>query len=368
MLLVSVTLLSHEEGDRYDKDMRMRRYATVIVASLVAAATMGVPSASSAGTPSTLVATLASSIESGTTLLRLTSTTTLTAARMPLLYIDPHLSTVWEQVGPDVIDAKVIARPQFDTTYTIEVPTAMSSGQVTAHRSATLTSTSSPTWAAQLLSELNYLPVSPHDPVTNHTLAGTLTPRAVAYSWRFPALPGAVAAQWSPTTTNVILRGAIMTFQNHMGLAATGTLDPTTGRLLEAAVAAKRSDTLPWDFVDVSESSPETLHLYENNRLVFTTLVNTGISVDPTSVGIYPVYLRYTSQTMSGFNPDGTRYSDPGIPWVSYFNGGDALHGFIRASYGFPQSLGCVEMPFASAQTVWPHTPIGTLVSVHAGR
>jgi lipoprotein-anchoring transpeptidase ErfK/SrfK len=49
---------------------------------------------------------------------------------------------------------------------------------------------------------------------------------------------------------------------------------------------------------------------------------------------------------------------------VSYFNGGDALHGFIRASYGWPQSLGCVEMPFASAKTVFPYTPIGTLVTV----
>jgi hypothetical protein len=69
---------------------------------------------------------------------------------------------------------------------------------------------------------------------------------------------------------------------------------------------------------------------------------------------------------MSGMNPNGSHYSDPGIPWISYFNGGDALHGFIRYSYGYPQSLGCVEMPFASAATVWPHTPIGTLVTVRA--
>ena len=58
--------------------------------------------------------------------------------------------------------------------------------------------------------------------------------------------------------------------------------------------------------------------------------------------------------------------SDPGIPWVSYFNGGDALHGFVRASYGFPQSDGCVEMPIANAQTVFPLTPLGTLVTVQA--
>ena len=84
----------------------------------------------------------------------------------------------------------------------------------------------------------------------------------------------------------------------------------------------------------------------------------------PTENGTYPVYSRFTVTTMSGLLPDGQTYHDTGIPWVSYFHGGDALHGFIRSSYGYPQSLGCVEMPFADAAVLWPHTPIGTLVTV----
>jgi lipoprotein-anchoring transpeptidase ErfK/SrfK len=52
------------------------------------------------------------------------------------------------------------------------------------------------------------------------------------------------------------------------------------------------------------------------------------------------------------------------VKWVSYFNGGDALHAFPRASFGTPQSLGCVELPEASAKKVWPYTPIGTLVTI----
>ena len=67
---------------------------------------------------------------------------------------------------------------------------------------------------------------------------------------------------------------------------------------------------------------------------------------------------------MRGTNPDGSHYSDPGVPWVSYFNGGDAIHGFNRASYGSAQSLGCVELPPAEAEKVFPYTPIGTLVTV----
>ena len=67
---------------------------------------------------------------------------------------------------------------------------------------------------------------------------------------------------------------------------------------------------------------------------------------------------------MSGTNVDGSHYVDPGIPYVSYFNGGDALHGYIRAGYGYPQSNGCVEMPYSEAAAVYPYTPIGTLVQV----
>ena len=62
--------------------------------------------------------------------------------------------------------------------------------------------------------------------------------------------------------------------------------------------------------------------------------------------------------------PTAAKYADPGVPWVSYFHGGDALHGFIRPGYGYPQSLGCVELPPSHAEVVYPYTPIGTLVTV----
>ncbi|NNN01480.1 MAG: L,D-transpeptidase [Acidimicrobiaceae bacterium] len=155
-----------------------------------------------------------------------------------------------------------------------------------------------------------------------------------------------------------------MRFQSVNNLATTGATDPTTWRLLIAATKKHAYDPMSYNVVLVKKTLPETLKLYTNGRVAFSSLVNTGISVMPTSNGTYPVYLRYTSQTMSGTNPNGSHYSDPGIPWVSYFNGGDALHGFIRATYGWPQSLGCVEMPFANAAVLWPHTPIGTLVTV----
>ena len=67
---------------------------------------------------------------------------------------------------------------------------------------------------------------------------------------------------------------------------------------------------------------------------------------------------------MSGTNPDGSHYSDPGVPWVSYFNGGDALHGFLRASYGSRRASAASRCRTRRPHEVYPYTPIGTLVHV----
>ena len=92
--------------------------------------------------------------------------------------------------------------------------------------------------------------------------------------------------------------------------------------------------------------------------------VNTGLSGADTTDGTYAVFEHVRYSEMKGTNPDGSHYDDPNVPYASYFNGGDALHGFIRGSYGSPQSNGCVEMSYADAALVWPLTPIGTLVTV----
>ena len=126
--------------------------------------------------------------------------------------------------------------------------------------------------------------------------------------------------------------------------------DETVNQLADAswqallgAAAANQVDPGPYSYVYVSETLPETLSLWENGTTVLTSPTNTGIPGEPTALGTYPIYVRYTFNYMSGFNPDGSHYDDP-VYWINYFNGGDAVHGFVRASYGSPQSLGCVEL------------------------
>ena len=186
-----------------------------------------------------------------------------------------------------------------------------------------------------------------------------------SFVWRFPKIVGPLRSLWSVGTSNVVLQGALMNFQAVHGLSWNTGMTPETWQLLLRAATKNQVDPNSYNYVVVSQNPlPEKLMLYVNGHHVYNSFVNTGVTSAPTTSGTYPVYERFTVTTMSGTYPDGGHYSDPGIPWVSYFHGGDALHGFLRSQYGYPQSLGCVEMPFANAQHLWPYTPIGTLVSV----
>jgi peptidoglycan hydrolase-like protein with peptidoglycan-binding domain len=216
----------------------------------------------------------------------------------------------------------------------------------------------------QLLAELGYLPLTftAAAPVTSPTQEGN--DQVGSFSWRWPNQATALTSLWTPGTSNVITTGAVMNFESQHGLKTDGLAGPEVWGDLLADVQTGHGNALPYDYVLVSKARPETVTVYSNGNEVYSTLANTGVAAAPTADGTFPVYARYKVTTMSGTNPDGSKYVDPGIPWVSYFNGGDALHGFVRGSYGFPQSDGCVEMPPAHAAVVFPLTPIGTLVTV----
>ncbi len=222
----------------------------------------------------------------------------------------------------------------------------------------------------QMLAMLGYLPLhftynaGANVPLTLQAQeAAAAQPPAGNFSWAYPNMPDTLRQFWNPNAAGVMTRGALMAFQNDTGLTADGVAGPDVWRALIKAVVNGQGSRSGYTFVSVKESN-QRLTLWHNGQTVLTTPVNTGIASAPTATGTYPVFLHIPSGTMSGTNPDGSHYHDQGIPWISYFNGGDALHGFIRASYGSPQSLGCVEMPFSTAGKVWPYTPIGTLVNV----
>ncbi len=162
---------------------------------------------------------------------------------------------------------------------------------------------------------------------------------------------------------NVITKGGLMQFQRVAGLPATGTADSATWSALRAAWSHHQVNPDGYTYILVSENLPETLELWVNGSTALTTLANTGIAARPTYLGTYPIYERLPFQVMRGYNPNGAPYQDP-VHWINYFRGGDAVHGFVRAAYGFPQSLGCVEVPLSVAPTIYHAVHYGTLVTV----
>lgn len=343
----------------------MRRVFGTLVAGL-AVASLCLPSVVGASGALAIKDQVAFSVSRSLPLLRITSSAPISAQHLPVITTKPALKTSWQQIGPNRVQAVVTSQVTPGTQYQVSVPQSISCSSSCTFTGMKTVSLGAPVnyyWESQLLAELGYLPVS----FTPSTTGGSPSDEAVGtFTWLYPALANYLEPQWNPDTDNVVLKGALMNFQSVAGLPTSGSIDAATWSALVTAVNSGTKDPSTYNYVHVSETYPETLTLYEAGAVSFTTLVNTGIPEAPTSLGTYPVYLRLTSQTMSGTNPDGTHYSDPGIPWISYFHGGEALHGFIRAEYGFQQSLGCVEMPFTSAKTVWPHTPIGTLVTVAA--
>jgi len=159
-------------------------------------------------------------------------------------------------------------------------------------------------------------------------------------------------------------RGALTVYQSDRGLEATGEPNYPTWASLLAAETAYRRDPRPYTWVSVSESIPETLAVHRGDRVALSTPANTGVPGAETPQGIFPIFSRFVSTTMSGTDVDGTKYVVPDVPWVNYFNGGDAVHGYPRASYGSPQSNGCVELPIEAAHTVFGMLAIGDIVEV----
>jgi peptidoglycan hydrolase-like protein with peptidoglycan-binding domain len=224
----------------------------------------------------------------------------------------------------------------------------------------------------ELLAQLGYLPLDWHAagaPIASDDgaqLSAAADPPRGRFAWRW-SLPSQLTAQWRPDAPSALTRGALMAFQSDHGLATDGIAGPAVWSALFAALRAHQVNKHGYSYVLVHrDSGTQTATLIHDGRTILTTPANTGVPAAPTQLGTFPVYLRYDVTTMSGTNPDGTRYRDPGIRWVSYFNGGDALHAFDRASFGTPQSVGCVELPEAAAAKIYPYTPIGTLVQIAA--
>lgn len=117
-----------------------------------------------------------------------------------------------------------------------------------------------------------------------------------------------------------------------------------------------------WIDVNLAE---QTLAVYDGYRLVFATMIASGLEPFWTKPGLYQIYQKKEAETMRNNDPSDFYYLED-VPWTMYFDGPRALHGaYWRTRFGYPQSHGCVNLSVGDAHWLFNWAHEGDWVYVH---
>ena len=304
------------------------------------------------------------------------------AASSPMPTLSPSIPGHWAVQGNVAVFTPVLGYLE-NTRVTVKIPgglagmvsaaggTAGNGGTLGANLSQSFTTGSFSTMRLQqLLTQLGYLPmtwtskslsaISPAN--AKAELSAAYSAPAGTFGWQ-GGYPWSLRSQWKAGSGNILDVGAIRAFESVRGMTMDGIAGKAVWSRLLTAVAKGQKNPNGYTYALASQHYPETITIWHNGHVVLKSLANTGIPASPTADGTFPVYLKYYFSYMKGTNPDGTKYNDP-VYYASYFNGGDAVHQFSRYSYGYYQSLGCVELPWDAAKQAYPYLTYGSLVTV----
>jgi len=304
------------------------------------------------------------------------------AANTPMPTLSPRITGVWQVEGDTAVFTPAVGFLE-NTKVTLKIPGgsngmisvagagAGSGGLLAANVTDAFTTGSFTTLRLQqLLAQLGYLPLTwtqTSKSVVNPAnakdeLSAAYQPPAGQFTWE-SGYPSNLTDQWTAGSANILDVGAVRAFESVTGLTMDGIAGRTVWSDLFSAVAKGKDNPNGYTYAVADQNLPETLTVWHDGQVVLTSPANTGIPASPTVDGTFPVYLRFYFTYMQGTNPDGTPYDDP-VWYVSYFNGGDAVHYFPRGGYGYNQSLGCVELPWDEAAKAYPYLTYGSLVTV----
>jgi lipoprotein-anchoring transpeptidase ErfK/SrfK len=119
-----------------------------------------------------------------------------------------------------------------------------------------------------------------------------------------------------------------------------------------------------WIEVNLEE---QTLAVYDQNDLVYATLIASGLVPFFTKPGLFQIERKLDKTPMSGaFEADRSDYYYlEDVPWTMYYDYARALHGaYWRTAYGFPQSHGCVNLTPPDAHWLYDWSNVGDWVYV----
>lgn len=109
-----------------------------------------------------------------------------------------------------------------------------------------------------------------------------------------------------------------------------------------------------WVAVDLYE---QTLVAYENDTMVFATLISSGLAGWDTNEGLFNIWARFESDHMSGSEGVSDFYSLENVPYTMYFDGEISLHGtYWHDGFGYRHSHGCVNLSVTDAHWLFNWT------------
>jgi len=121
-----------------------------------------------------------------------------------------------------------------------------------------------------------------------------------------------------------------------------------------------------WIAVDLYEQVAVAL---EGGTPRFATLISSGLAKNPTREGMFTVWAKLRSGSMSGFEGKPEQYNIPVVPYILYFDGSIGLHGtFWHNGFGYRHSRGCVNLSISDAKWLYNFADVGTPVYVWRSR
>jgi len=175
----------------------------------------------------------------------------------------------------------------------------------------------------------------------------------ITYEWDAEDVPPKLVKLSITSKNSILYKSAILRFMKDYKIKFNPDNTALASIILQQAYKTGFKANKPFVWVYVDQHIPQKVYVWENGKYIFESPANTGV-MGTTNTGTYMVYLRFKKTEMKGTFPGSNKpYDDPDVPWVNYFYKGEALHGFPRKMYGYPQSAGCVELPIPKAKELY---------------
>jgi lipoprotein-anchoring transpeptidase ErfK/SrfK len=198
-----------------------------------------------------------------------------------------------------------------------------------------------------------------------------------SFAWPLPFYTGSIPVYRSPGYSAPLTDRILYPYIDIVQVYDTQTADGVDWNLIgpdqwvEARIMATvhPNTTAPdgvttgrWIDIDLAE---QTMAVYENNQLVFATVIASGLEPFWTRPGLFQIYSKKETETMRNNDPTDYYYLD-NVPWTMYFDKARALHGaYWRTRFGYPQSHGCINLSVGDSHWLFNWAHEGDYVFVH---